>query len=139
MKDEIRSALPHSDPFILPDRIIEIDEKGFIHAQKEIHPDDHFLQGHFDNNPVFPGVMLIETMAQSAGVLLNRLNKESKILFLARVQDARFKAPIVPSCVIDIKVNMIKHRNAIWVFDALIELGGRITTLAQITLASGEG
>ena len=68
-QDDIKKYLPHREPFLFIDEVVEIDENETIHARKLIKPDEYFLQGHFPGNPIFPGVIIIEALGQASGIL----------------------------------------------------------------------
>ena len=136
---DVSKALPHSAPFILPDQVIDVAlEQGQIRTQKKIEQGDYFLNGHFEHEPIFPGVMLIETMAQSAGILLSLLGHERRTLFLAKVSDVRFKSVVRPDDVLDIFVQLDKAKGPIWMFHSEIKKGEVLVASASLTLALGD-
>ena len=135
----ISQVLPHAKPFILPDLVVSIDlEHGQIHTRKRIEVDDYFLNGHFEHEPIFPGVMLIETMAQSAGILLSQLKQESKTMFLAKVADVRFRTLVRPGDLLEVFVQLQKEKGRICVFTSEIQKDGEVITTSEFTLAVGD-
>lgn len=134
----ISKVLPHSEPFILPDQVIGLDlEKGEIQTQKVIQSGDYFLNGHFEHEPIFPGVMLIETMAQSAGILLSQLGHERQTLFLAKVEDVRFKSVVRPGDCLQVIVHLEKAKGRIWKFQSEIRSKDQLVASSAFTLALG--
>ncbi len=94
---DIREILPHRYPFLLVDRIVELEEARIV-GIKNVTGNEPFFMGHFPDFPVMPGVLIIEAMAQTAGVLvLRRLkDRDKKLVFLASIEQAKFRKPVVP-------------------------------------------
>ena len=94
-KEDIKKYLPHREPFLFVDEVIEINEKKEIHARKCVKEDEYFLKGHFPNNPIFPGVIIIEALGQASGILgftlMNKTPEEGSIYVLAGVDKVRFR------------------------------------------------
>ena len=86
-QDDIKKYLPHREPFLFIDEVVEIDENETIHARKLIKSDEYFLEGHFPGNPIFPGVIIIEALGQASGILgftiMNKTPEEGSIYVLA--------------------------------------------------------
>lgn len=98
---QILSILPHRYPFLLVDRVLEIDlEKGFILAQKNVTINEPFFQGHFPGAPIMPGVLILEALAQAGGVLVHLKGRENKIAILLHVNHAKFRHPVKPGDVL---------------------------------------
>src|SRR6201991_3283396 len=95
--NEIRAILPHRYPFLLVDRIIELEAERIV-GIKNVTANEPFFNGHFPEYPVMPGVLIIEAMAQTAGVLVLKSieDRESKLVLLVAVEYARFRRPVVP-------------------------------------------
>ena len=98
--DHVKKHLPHRDPFLLVDRVIEVDLGNKIHAQWDIKPEADFFRGHFPDKPVLPGVLIIESLAQAAGILgfmtMNKTPEEGSIYYFAGADRVRFRKPVVP-------------------------------------------
>lgn len=108
---EICSIIPHRFPFLMVDRIVENDGKQKIVGIKNLTINEPFFQGHFPGNPVMPGVLQLEAMAQVGGVLMNRLlHMEGKLAFFLAVDNARFRRVVVPGDQLRIEVQMIRFR-----------------------------
>src|SRR5579864_2271622 len=106
--DAIRGILPHRYPFLLVDRIIEMDAEHVV-GIKNVTANEPFFLGHFPDYPVMPGVMIVEAMAQVAGVLvLNRIpDRKSKLVLLASIEEAKFRKPVLPGDQLRIEMKVI--------------------------------
>ncbi len=95
---EIMQYLPHRYPFLLVDRVVEYEEKRSIVGIKNVTINEPFFQGHFPGIPIMPGVLIIEAMAQTGGVLVFKTlpDREKKLVFFAAIKNARFRKPVVP-------------------------------------------
>ncbi len=110
--NEIQSIIPHRYPFLLIDRIIEIDPFKRIVALKNVTINEPFFEGHFPGQPVLPGVIIIEAMAQAGAVLLFRevKDRESKLLYFTGIEEARFRRPVCPGDQLVLEVSVIKYK-----------------------------
>lgn len=98
---QILNILPHRYPFLLVDRVLEMDlEKGYILAQKNVTFNEDFFQGHFPNTPIMPGVLILEALAQAGGILVHLKGQEGKIAVLLNVNQAKFRHPVKPGDVL---------------------------------------
>ena len=108
---EIMEILPHRYPFLLVDRIIECDDEKRIVGIKNLTINELFFQGHFPGQPVMPGVLQMEALAQVAGILLNKMfGGEGKISYFAAIDNARFRRPVVPGDQLRLEVDIIKAK-----------------------------
>jgi len=109
---EIRKILPHRYPFLLIDRVIEVERMKRIVAIKNVTANEPFFNGHFPDNPVMPGVLLVEAMAQAGGtLLLTEIPERDKMLMLfTSIERAKFRRPVVPGDQVRIEVNVIVWR-----------------------------
>lgn len=108
---EILNTLPHRYPFLLVDRILECDDEKRIVGLKNLTYNELFFQGHFPGQPVMPGVLQMEAMAQVAGILLNRMfGGEGKISYFAAIDNARFRRPVVPGDQLRMEIEIIKAK-----------------------------
>jgi 3-hydroxyacyl-[acyl-carrier-protein] dehydratase len=110
----IEKILPHRYPFLLIDRILELEDMRVVGLKNVTMNEPHFT-GHFPNQPVMPGVLIIEAMAQTAGVLvLHRMeNRENKLVFLATIEQAKFRKPVVPGDQLRIEVKFLKLKPSV--------------------------
>ena len=110
---EIQSLIPHRYPFLLIDRIVEIEPLKRIVAIKNVTINEPFFQGHFPGAPVMPGVLIIEAMAQAGAVLLFREvpDRENKLMYFAAIEEARFRKPVTPGDQLRLEIEVIKYRN----------------------------
>jgi 3-hydroxyacyl-[acyl-carrier-protein] dehydratase len=123
--ETIQKCIPHRYPFLLIDRVVEAVPFQKIVATKNISYSDPFLQGHFPGNPIFPGVLVIEAIAQAAGVL-GHLSYENGLsaCYLTEVTHARFRRKIVPGDVLRLDVSVLKKRPPFFWFDAECSVDG---------------
>ena len=109
--DEVMRTLPHRYPFLLVDRIVESDWDTRIVGVKNVTMNEPFFQGHFPENPVMPGVLQMEAMAQVAGILLNKRNRrDGQIAFFSSIDKARFRKVVRPGDTLRMEIVMIKAR-----------------------------
>jgi beta-hydroxyacyl-ACP dehydratase FabZ len=108
----ITSILPHRYPMLMVDRVLEIEPKKKIVAIKNVTANEEFFNGHFPGNPVMPGVLLVEGMAQAAGILVLHDNphRAEKLLFFMSIERARFRRPVVPGDQVRYEVEMLRQR-----------------------------
>ena len=113
---EISAILPHRYPFLLVDRILEIDPGKRIVGLKNVSVNEPFFQGHFPNHPIMPGVLIIESMAQVGGVLAYKSSKENegKLVFFLGIDKAKFRRPVYPGDQLRIEVTVIRERPPYW-------------------------
>jgi 3-hydroxyacyl-[acyl-carrier-protein] dehydratase len=118
--EQIMELLPHRYPFLLIDRVTEMQLAHSIKAYKNITFNEPCFTGHFPGKPIFPGVLILEAMAQAAGVLGFSTSGNTDDLYLyAGVDNARFKRPVVPGDCLEIDVLLIKEKRGIWKFSAI--------------------
>ncbi len=113
---ELRKYIPHRHPFLLVDRIIEIEESKRAVGVKNVTGSEHFFPGHFPDLPVMPGVLIIEALAQTAAVLAiySRPDQEGAIIYFAGIDNARFKKPVSPGDVLRLEIEVVKTKSRIW-------------------------
>ena len=138
-KDDIKRYLPHREPFLFIDEVVDIKDNEIIHAKKIISEDEYFLEGHFPGNPIFPGVILIEALGQASGILgfttMNKTPEEGSIYVLAGVDKVRFRKRVRPGDTIDLFSKVVSEKRGIWKFDCRAELDNEIVCTATILCA----
>ena len=138
-KDEIKKYLPHREPFLFIDGVVEIIENETIHAKKLISEDEYFLEGHFPGNPIFPGVIIIEALGQASGILgfttMKKTPEEGSIYVLAGVDKVRFRRRVRPGDTIDLYSKVVSEKRGIWKFDCKAEFKNEIVCTATILCA----
>lgn len=109
---EIQSILPHRYPFLLVDRVLEVEPGKRIVAIKNVTVNEPFFQGHFPGKPVMPGVLIVEAMAQAGGVLmLSEVdNREKKLVYFTGIDEARFRRPVVPGDQLRLEATVLKRK-----------------------------
>ena len=112
--NDIQNYLPHRYPFLLIDKILDFKKHDFLKAQKNVSNNEPFFQGHFPGHPVFPGVLILESMAQATALLdfkSNERDKNGLLYYFVGIDKARFKKPVVPGdvMIIDVKLNQSKR------------------------------
>ena len=117
-KDQIRNLLPHREPMLLVDELYNIKKLQSATALVKVRTDSFFVQGHFPNNPVMPGVLIIESFGQAAAALtasgLDKSTYENKLVFLMTIEKARFRNPVVPDCRLKLNIEAIRSHGRVW-------------------------
>jgi len=139
---EILSLLPHRYPFLLVDKVLACDHQTRIHAVKNVSVNEPIFTGHFPENPIFPGVLILEALAQAAGLLGFKITASTpgaKDLYLfAGVDNARFKKQVLPGDTMHLHVTFEKERRGIWVFKGRAEVDGELACSCDIICARRE-
>ena len=117
-KNQIRDLLPHREPMLLIDELINIKKLYSATALMYVKKDSFFVQGHFPNQPVMPGVLIVEAFGQAAAALtahgINPKEYENKLVFLMSVDKARFRNPVVPDCRLELIIEAIRSHGRVW-------------------------
>lgn len=120
--NEIQKIIPHRFPFLLLDRVIEIKPKEFLVGYKNVTIGDQVFQGHFPGHPIYPGVMILEGMAQAGGILafksMDGMSEEiaaSKVVYFMSIDGAKFRNPVKPGDRLEYRVSVVKNKGQIWV------------------------
>lgn len=131
----IQNYLPHRFPFLLIDKIIEINKNKSIKAQKNVSNNEPFFQGHFPDYPVFPGVLLLEAMAQATAILdveSNDRDMSNQLYYFVGVDKARFKKQVMPGDVVIIDASLIQSKSDIHKFSAECRVDNKIVCTADL-------
>jgi beta-hydroxyacyl-ACP dehydratase FabZ len=131
--NQIRRILPHRYPFLLVDRIIEMDETHIV-GIKNVTSNEPFFQGHFPDFPVMPGVLIVEAMAQTAGVqvLSSIPDRDQKLVFLVAVDAARFRRPVVPGDQLRIEMKVIRRKGTVAKMAGHVTVDGVVVAEAEV-------
>lgn len=134
--EEIMSFIPHRYPMLLIDRVEDIQLDYQAVGVKNVSMNEWFFQGHFPAKPIFPGVLIIEAMAQTAAVLVMMTLgiQEEKLVYFMSVEEAKFRKPVVPGDVLKLKVIKDKHRGPVWKFKGEAFVGAVL--VAEATFAA---
>ncbi len=130
----IMQAIPHRFPFLLVDRVVEIVNNVSATGIKNVTINENFFQGHFPQHPVFPGVLIIESMAQTAAVLVVETlgpSAQGKLVYFMTVDNAKFRKPVVPGDQMRVHVLKEKQRGNIWKFTAEAKVDGKVVAEAS--------
>jgi UDP-3-O-[3-hydroxymyristoyl] N-acetylglucosamine deacetylase/3-hydroxyacyl-[acyl-carrier-protein] dehydratase len=134
--NEIKNILPHRFPFLMVDRIIELEEDKMAVGIKNVSVNEGFFQGHFPQQPIMPGVLQIEAMAQVAGILLFHSKKDNKSLgFFRAIENVKFRRTVVPGDQLRLEVQLDKKKGGIARFIGQVYVGGQLVTEAEFTIA----
>jgi 3-hydroxyacyl-[acyl-carrier-protein] dehydratase len=126
-KQQIENLLPHREPMLLIDELYDITKLSSATATVYVKKDSFFVQGHFPENPVMPGVLIVEAFGQAAAALTaHGLDKETyanKLVFLMGIEKARFRNPVIPDCKLELKIQAIRTHGRVWKYkgEAFVE------------------
>lgn len=133
---EVMRHLPHRYPFLMVDRVVDLDPGRWLAAVKNVTFNEPYFAGHFPGRPVMPGVMILEALAQATGLLAFRSDSEASTdksaFYLVGIDDARFKRPVIPGDQLRLEVGMQRLRRGFGVFNAEAKVEGQIAASAQL-------
>ena len=131
----IQSILPHRYPFLLVDRVLEVSEKRVV-GIKNVTINEPFFQGHFPGHPIMPGVLILEAMAQVAGIgALSMKDNMGKLAYFLTVNNAKFRKPVVPGDVLRIEVDLLKTKLSVMSIHSVAKVDGVVATEADMMFA----
>lgn len=137
--NEIREYLPHRYPFLLVDRVLELVPGESIVALKNVTVNEPYFNGHFPEHPVMPGVLIVEAMAQAAGILgfktMNKKPQDGSIYYFVGSDKLRFKRPVVPGDQLKLEATILSEKRGIWKFAVKASVDGAIVSSATILCA----
>ncbi len=137
--NQIKAMLPHRYPFLLVDRVLELVPKRRLVALKNVTANEQFFNGHFPQRPVMPGVLIIESMAQAAGlVMLSEEEHKGKIPYFTGIDKARFRKPIVPGDQVIIEIDVIRIKGNVGRAKAVAKVDNQVATEAELMFVMGE-
>ena len=136
----IIDRLPHRFPFLLVDRVLEFTTGESLVAVKNVSINEAHFQGHFPQVRVMPGVLIVEALAQAAGILAWECAKDEAdkvtILYLTGLERVRFKRPVTPGDQLILNVTLTKRRSSLWCFEAVAEVDGKVVAEAEVRLVT---
>jgi 3-hydroxyacyl-[acyl-carrier-protein] dehydratase len=138
---EIMSTLPHTYPFLLVDRIIEIEPGKRAVGIKNVTYNEPFFQGHFPGRPIMPGVLIVEAMAQTAGILAFKSvphEDSGKPVYFLGMDNVRFRKPVVPGDQLRLELEITRHRQSIWGFKGKAFVDDKLVAEADLLAMLGE-
>ena len=131
--NEIRAILPHRYPFLLVDRIVEMEPERIV-GIKQVTLNEPFFQGHFPDFPVMPGVLIVEAMAQAAGVLVLKSmpDRANKLVLLVAIENARFRRPVVPGDTLRMEMKVIKRKASVAKMAGVATVDGQVAAEVEV-------
>ena len=134
--NQIKQIIPHRQPFLLIDKVVEYEEGNRCVAIKQVSGNEPFFQGHFPEYAVMPGVLITEALAQTGAVaMLNSEENKGKLALFAGIDKARFKRQVVPGDVLEMRVELIRQKGPIGVGNAKAYVDGKLVCQAELTFA----
>ena len=131
---EIMRVLPHRYPFLLVDRLEEVEEGKKVFGYKNVTINEPFFQGHFPDHPIMPGVLIIEAMAQVGGAYTSVVDNvgENKVTYFVGIDKARFRKPVLPGDVLRMELEIMSKRRGIYQFEAKAYVGETLVAQAEL-------
>ena len=136
---DIQNILPHRYPFLLVDRITELKAGEYVEGFKNVSISEPVFQGHFPDHPIYPGVMILEGMAQAGGVLAfksmdgaSQEEIQNKVVYFMSIDKAKFRVPVTPGDQLIYKINVMKQKGPIWQLEAKAYVSGKVVAQAEL-------
>lgn len=138
-REEIKEYLPHREPLLLVDRILEMEKGQRVVAERDVREDEPWFEGHFPGYPVFPGVLIVEAMAQAAGVLAfwTEGSKGEGAAYFTSIDKVRFRKPVVPGETLRLELDLIRRRGKLWRFQGHAYVDGQLVAEGEVQALMG--
>ena len=134
-KEEIKKLLPHREPMLLIDELVNIKKLQSATAIVNVKKDSFFVQGHFPGEPVMPGVYIVEAFVQAAAALtaagIDKSTYENKLVFLMTIDKARFRNPVIPDCKLELNIRAVRSHGRVWKYQGEAVVAGKKMADAQ--------
>lgn len=130
---EIQNFLPHRYPFLLVDRILEMEPEKKAVGIKNVTINEPFFEGHFPGNPIMPGVLIVEAMAQVAGLMAFASGVQGDTVYFMSIEKAKFRKPVVPGDQLRLEITRIQQRGNVWKFSGVATVDGKMVAEADFT------
>ena len=134
-KNQIKELLPHREPMLLIDELINIKKLHSATAIVNVKKDSFFVQGHFPGQPVMPGVLIVEAFGQAAAALtaygIDPKEYENKLVYLINVEKARFRNPVLPDCELHLNIEAVRSHGRVWKYKGIAKVNGKTMADAQ--------
>ena len=134
-KKDIENLLPHREPMLLIDELVDIKKLSSATAIVNVKKNSFYVQGHFPGQPVMPGVLIVEAFGQAAAALtahgIDKSTYENKLVFLMSVEKARFRNPVIPDCRLELHIEAIRSHGKVWKYKGLATVEGKKMADAQ--------
>jgi len=135
---EIQKILPHRFPFLLVDRVIDLEPKVRATGLKNVTINESFFQGHFPDYPIMPGVLIVEAMAQLAGILAFYSGANGNSVYFMSIEKAKFRKPVVPGDQLRFETSILQNRNNVWKFTGKAFVDDNLVAEADFTAMVAE-
>jgi len=135
---EIQKILPHRFPFLLVDRVTELNTNESLTGYKNVTIGEQIFEGHFPGHPIYPGVMILEGMAQAGGILafksmdLTEEDAANKVVYFMSIDGAKFRNPVRPGDRLEYRMKVIKHKGAIWILEGKAYVDDKLVSEAEL-------
>lgn len=135
-QEQIKDIIPHREPFLLVDQVVKLEPGKCIKALKKIRGDEYFFKGHFPSNPIMPGVLIVEAMAQAGAIALLTLEEhKGKLALFAGIEKVRFKQLVKPGDILTMEVELLNLRRTIGRAKAEARVAGKLACSGEIMFA----
>tara|TARA_B000000565_G_scaffold120972_1_gene91072 strand:+ start:8600 stop:9037 length:438 start_codon:yes stop_codon:yes gene_type:complete len=138
--EEIKKLLPHRDPFLFIDKVLDLSVEHIV-AERYVSPEESFFKGHFPEFPIMPGVLIVEAMAQTCGILGSHIMKQTasdkSVYLLCGVEKVRFRKKVMPGDTLRFETQFITNKRKIWKFNSKAYKGSELVCSAEILCADG--